>query len=205
MIKLQLEYILHGQRVYQRQNQLATREFDIVQYFENNTSQVVFELSRHKQETMNVQFQENMQEPMHRLESVMENVQQIMRNTQKAVRDQPSSECRLAFEDNGLIAFVPPETQLGDLICQFQKSNVLCILRKDARFRQENVWKLVGRATNYLPSSSSTPFNICEREMVFDEGSSPFIYNLEAGFRLDFSTFCKLTSTSATPDLENGR
>jgi hypothetical protein len=53
--------------------------------------------------------------------------------------------CKLAFEENGMICYVPIETELGDLICQFPSCDVASVVRKDER---KGKYKVVGRAVH---------------------------------------------------------
>jgi hypothetical protein len=63
--------------------------------------------------------------------------------------------CRLAFTANGLVCFVPPETNVGDILCEFLHCDTLLI----ARPGEQGDNQIVGNAVNYCASaSSSAPF-----------------------------------------------
>lgn len=76
----------------------------------------------------------------------------------EAVLGTPNEDCRLAFAENGLVCFVPADTEVGDAICYFFNSDVLAIIRPRGGNRQPNT-SLIGRAVdvrNY--STQSTPW-----------------------------------------------
>lgn len=58
--------------------------------------------------------------------------------------------CVLFVEENGMIGFGPTNTQIGDVVCGFEDSGVIAIVRRVGQGHT-----LVGRATNFLTSCSA--------------------------------------------------
>ena len=106
--------------------------------------------------------------------------------------------CRLAFEERGLILFVPDETKRGDLVCQSEDSNVLTLVRVD--WKNNEACRLLGRGVNFLASPSAATADICGLSM------KPWRYYRRqpqrhtVTFRLDYPTLRMMTCVSVTPD-----
>jgi hypothetical protein len=104
---------------------------------------------------------------------------------------------KLAFEENGLICFVPNDTKAGDFLCQFRKSNILVVVRQFGRRYQ-----IVGRAVDFLASPSMHPFKVCgKRRGRGDKVMDVFdVRPCALGLFLDYPTLRLMTASSSTPD-----
>lgn len=110
---------------------------------------------------------------------------QVLSHARETMRGGSAGGCRLAIEESGLICFVPSDTENGDLVCQFESSNILAILGKNG--------KIIGRAVNFLPSTPNEPVGICGLPSL---GRKRF----EVHLKLSPRSLQLLTATSATPD-----
>lgn len=70
---------------------------------------------------------------------------QVFSHAQNTVSGGSTGGCRMALEQSGLFCFVPNDTKIRDLVCQFESSNILAILRRGR--------KVIGRAVNFLLST----------------------------------------------------
>jgi hypothetical protein len=125
-----------------------------------------------------------------------EDMSRILTEARKAA---PSNWCSLAVERNGLICFVPPDTQPGDLICQFHNSDVLAILRPDIYDESYQRVQVGGRAVNFLKARSKWPSSIASFSSV-NIGNQLFSQNREVELDLNVEALHILTSVSATPN-----
>ena len=102
--------------------------------------------------------------------------------------------CRLAFEEKGLIFLAPTNAQVGDLVCQFKYTDTLVLVRQVPGSRDK--CRLVGRAMNLLATSPTMP---CESFTIM-----PTFWGCcsshQVEFDLDLHTLCLLSSASETPD-----
>jgi hypothetical protein len=106
--------------------------------------------------------------------------------------------CRLAFEERGLILFVPDETKRGDLVCQSEGSNILLLVRVD--WKNNEACRLLGRGVNFLASSSATTPDICGLSMGPRRYYRRRPQRHTVTFRLDYPTLRMMTCVSVTPD-----
>jgi hypothetical protein len=108
----------------------------------------------------------------------------------------PKSNCVLAFEENGLIFFAPEHTRVGDLVCQFSGSDILCIFqcypRADShKFANEDI--TVYRAVNFLAAPSNMAVDICGQSMSFENAEwNTVIFSAGLG---DIERLCRVSKS----------
>jgi hypothetical protein len=59
-----------------------------------------------------------------------ENIAIILNFARRAIVEAKAENISLGIEENGLVCYVPSETRVGDLVCQFQDSDILVIIQK---------------------------------------------------------------------------
>ena len=62
----------------------------------------------------------------------------------------PLPNCRIFFEEQGMIGYTPENTQVGDLICQFKRSRAVAVVRQNEDTHRH---QLVGKAVTFNPSA----------------------------------------------------
>lgn len=201
-LALQFKYISSLREEYHSQNPCVTTQTDLIwsanesvssalrarkasfsDYFVSPLTGLWRELGRRM--SISLQDQQNATSHFH----------QTLLDAQKAALDAGMDNCLLALEESGLICFAPSDTQVGDLICQFISSDVLAIIREEPK--EKGRYKIVGRAINFLASSSTTPFDILGRSLFWAEEHE----ERQVVFKLDIPTLQMLTRASATPDV----
>jgi len=109
-------------------------------------------------------------------------------------------QCRLAFEENEMICYVPEDAKLGDLICQFPNCDVAAIIHPEQSQRSDGkgaTYKIVGRAVHFLKHPApalSRPFR-CFREEEDDNtpDNNSNMPHYPIDFHLDLQTLQLLT------------
>lgn len=119
---------------------------------------------------------------------------QVLLDARNALSRTNQERCCLALEESGLICFVPSDTQAGDLICQFISSDVLAIIRDNSKIK--GMYSIIGRAVNFLVSSSTIPFDVFGRSLFWVEEHE----QRRVTFKFDIPTLQMMTRASETPD-----
>ncbi|KAH8592042.1 heterokaryon incompatibility protein-domain-containing protein [Bisporella sp. PMI_857] len=121
------------------------------------------------------------------------NLTQVIHTASRLVISHPSStDCVLFVEEKAMIGLAPTNTRLGDVVCQFEDSDVVAILRPVGRNYQ-----VVGRATPLLSSGSrQEPF---ERHTPPRAGYTRGTFDVQdrlVNLSVDISTLQLLARTS---------
>jgi hypothetical protein len=86
-------------------------------------------------------------------------LRQLLLDAKYAAQKASREDCNIAFEENGLICFAPKGTRVGDILCQFQGSNVIALVRNTSS--DGNGCPVVrGRCVNVLATSINELFEI---------------------------------------------
>ena len=115
----------------------------------------------------------------------------VINHAQTLITKSNNNDCIIAFSNTRLICFVPSETKVGDLVCQFIASNVIAIIRSNPPSPDPNKRMIVGRAINAVSSSHPQ--------------QSIFLPQTKADYSLffDLRSLQLMTAASATPDSPN--
>ncbi|KAL5319154.1 hypothetical protein ACEPPN_012203 [Leptodophora sp. 'Broadleaf-Isolate-01'] len=138
-------------------------------------------------------FMRTSKSPIDPTESIDTDFSYIHVKAEEAVYGAPAESFRLAIEEAGLVMLVPKCVKIDDLICQFQGSNTLVIIREDRNDSSRTRSYIIGRAVNLLACSPTAASDICGQDQ--DYLKPPYV-----NVPLDGPTLQKLTCASTTPD-----
>ena len=102
--------------------------------------------------------------PMHYIKGSW-NLTQIIQAATSLVSNHPyQNDCVLFIEEKAMIGLAPQNTQINDIVCQFEDSDIVVVLRENENGNP--LYKVVGRAVPLLASSA-------EERVPFERLTSP--------------------------------
>jgi hypothetical protein len=102
--------------------------------------------------------------------SPMQNLVAVLNHAAHTIAKEKAGDSYLAIEENGLIFYAPSGTKVGDLICQFEDSDILAIVRNPASKLKDYAepGHVVGRAINYLKCAVDKSYKIYDEVLTQD-------------------------------------
>jgi hypothetical protein len=119
----------------------------------------------------------------------------LLLSAQELVAAKTAQNCRLAFEERGLVLFVPVNARVGDMVCQFPASNSILLIRPPILHNSmKNPNVPVGRGANFLHCPTTSTPHICGKSIDLQVVAPDFLLQIPS------STFYMMTCASSTPD-----